>query len=335
MIFLRQSTASQEALMGPFLDDTDGKTAETGLTIANTDIKIWKGGATSEVDKNSGGGTHVAGGRYSVVFDATDSNTVGAFEANVHVAGALPVKLSGHVLEEPVYDALFAPGAGTTAGLPANLIQSLGAAVTNEDGTLASATASTVTFPTTDSAGNSIPDDDRYTFHEIKIVAGTGVGQTVLTTSAGASARQYNVVASTMPVQPDNTSKYVVVGSWNANVTHTEGSSGGAFSNLYHADIGFARDTTNSRDEWTVVFFKNGVPLTAGITSPTIQVVKRADGTDLIASSALTQIGSTGHYKYDASGAERATLGEAVVAVVSGTIDGSARPFRRVVSRDS
>jgi hypothetical protein len=42
MIPLKYGTASQEIPVGPFLDDTDGKTAETGLTISNTDIKIWK-----------------------------------------------------------------------------------------------------------------------------------------------------------------------------------------------------------------------------------------------------------------------------------------------------
>jgi len=79
-MFLRQSTASQEITLGPFLDDTDGKTAETGLTIANTDIKLWKSGGTTESDKNSGGATHIAGGRYYAVLDATDTNTVGMLE---------------------------------------------------------------------------------------------------------------------------------------------------------------------------------------------------------------------------------------------------------------
>jgi hypothetical protein len=54
-MFLRQSTASQEILLGPFVDSTDGVTAETGLTITNTDIKLWKGGTTAEANKNSGG----------------------------------------------------------------------------------------------------------------------------------------------------------------------------------------------------------------------------------------------------------------------------------------
>ena len=107
-MFLRQSTASQEVLLGPFLDDTDGKTAETGLTIANTDIKVWKSGGTTESSKNSGGATHIASGRYYAVLDATDTDTVGPLEINVHVSGALPVRRQFYVLEEAVYDALFA-----------------------------------------------------------------------------------------------------------------------------------------------------------------------------------------------------------------------------------
>jgi hypothetical protein len=52
---LKQSTASQEVVLGPFLDDTDGKTAETGLTIANTDILLHKTGGTTLPAKNRAG----------------------------------------------------------------------------------------------------------------------------------------------------------------------------------------------------------------------------------------------------------------------------------------
>lgn len=104
---------------------------------------------------------------------------------------------------------------------------------------------------------------------------------------------------------------------------------------LYHADIQFTVDEANSQDEYTISWFKNGVRQTSGITSPTIQVVKRVDGTDLIASTALTQIGSTGSYKYDATSAERRDAGEAVLVVVSATIDASVRSFSKLVGRDS
>ena len=108
MFILKQSTASQEVLLGPFLDSTDGATAETGLTIANTDIKLWKAGATSEASKNSGGATHIAAGRYYCVLDATDTDTLGHGEINVSVAGALPVRRAFLVLPAVVYDSLIA-----------------------------------------------------------------------------------------------------------------------------------------------------------------------------------------------------------------------------------
>jgi len=105
-MWLRQSTASQEILLGTFLDSTDGDTAETGLTIANTDIKLWKEGATTEASKNSGGATHIASGRYYAVLDATDSDTLGKLEVNVHVAGALTVRREFMVLPAMIYDSL-------------------------------------------------------------------------------------------------------------------------------------------------------------------------------------------------------------------------------------
>lgn len=105
---LKQSTASQEVPLGYFLDSTDGNTEETALTIANTDIKLWKSGATSLVNKNSGGATHMANGLYYAVLDATDTDTLGPLVIFVHVAGALPVRLECQVLPANVYEALVA-----------------------------------------------------------------------------------------------------------------------------------------------------------------------------------------------------------------------------------
>ena len=105
-IRLKQSTASQEVPLGPFLDSTDGVTPETGLTIANTDIKLWLMGATSLANKNSGGATHMAGGIYYCVLDATDTATLGALVIFISVSGALPVKVECEVVSANVYDAL-------------------------------------------------------------------------------------------------------------------------------------------------------------------------------------------------------------------------------------
>ena len=106
MMFLKKSTASQTILLGTFLDSTDGVTPETGLTIANTDIKLFKSGATAEASKNSGGAFHMDGGRYYATLDATDTDTTGLLEINVSVAGALPVRRSYTVLAASVYTSL-------------------------------------------------------------------------------------------------------------------------------------------------------------------------------------------------------------------------------------
>lgn len=107
-IYLKQSTAGQEIPLGHFLDSTDGDTEETGLTIANTDIKLWKFGATALANKNSGGATHISNGIYYAVLDATDTNTLGSLVVFVHVAGALAVKVECVVLAANVYDSLIA-----------------------------------------------------------------------------------------------------------------------------------------------------------------------------------------------------------------------------------
>lgn len=103
---------------------------------------------------------------------------------------------------------------------------------------------------------------------------------------------------------------------------------------VYHAAIELTVDDANSQDEYTITWFKNGVRVTSGITDPTIQVVKRADGTDLIASATPTEIGSTGSYKHDET-TNRLTAGEAALCIVGATIDGSARSFEDIVGRDS
>lgn len=108
-----------------------------------------------------------------------------------------------------------------------------------------------------------------------------------------------------------------------------------ALADLYHADIQFTRDQANNQDEWTVSWLKNGVMVTTGITTPTIKATKRVDGTDLFAATAMTQIGTTGAYKLDQTGANRVTIGEAVLVVASATIDAATRAFPRLISRDS
>lgn len=162
----------------------------------------------------------------------------------------------------------------------------------------------------------SVDFDSRTGLNNVRVVASSGNGFT--------SGSNVSLVITTGTVNGESVVGYEV-GSFSIE---------NRLADLYHADIQFTRDQGNTQDEWTVTWFKNGVRVTSGITSPTIQVVKRVDGTDLVSSVAMTQVGSTGSYKYDET-TNRVTLGEAVLAIASATIDGSTRSFTRLIGRDS
>ena len=109
-MFIKQSTAYTFRL-GPFLDDTDGKTAETGLTIEDSHIRVSKAGANF-IDKNeTTNAAHDEAGFYVVILDATDTNAVGELQIAVHMSGALPVFKTFQVVEEAIYASLFAASA--------------------------------------------------------------------------------------------------------------------------------------------------------------------------------------------------------------------------------
>ena len=109
-MFIKQSTA-YTFRFGPFVDDTDGKTAETGLTIEDSHVRVSKAGGNF-VDKNeSSNSAHDEAGFYVVVLDTTDTNTVGELQIAAHISGALPVFKTFQVVEEAIYDALFAGSA--------------------------------------------------------------------------------------------------------------------------------------------------------------------------------------------------------------------------------
>lgn len=105
MILLKQSTAAT-IKMGPFLDDTDGKTAETGLTIAQADIRLSKNGGDIAQSNNVAGATHDELGYYGVPLDTTDTGTLGNLRVAIHESGALPVWQDFMVVTANVYDTL-------------------------------------------------------------------------------------------------------------------------------------------------------------------------------------------------------------------------------------
>jgi hypothetical protein len=102
----------------------------------------------------------------------------------------------------------------------------------------------------------------------------------------------------------------------------------------YQCKVWMFSDDAASTDRYGVAFFKNTEPHVTGITSPTIQVFKWSDGTDLIASTALTQIGSTGTYRKDEA-SNRITAGAGYMAKITATIDGASRTWLQPIGRDS
>jgi len=103
MLYLKQSTAITLKI-GPFLDDTDGKTAETSLTIAQTDVRLSKNGGNIAQKTESTSCTHDELGIYGCPIDATDTDTLGRLQLWVHKSGALPVWHEYMVVTANVYD---------------------------------------------------------------------------------------------------------------------------------------------------------------------------------------------------------------------------------------
>ncbi len=103
--WLKQSTAVDIAL-GPFVDSTDGFTAETALTLSQADIRLKKNaGAWAQVN-DATSATHEENGWYEKELDATDTNTLGILIVAVNETGALPVWREFMVVPANVYDSL-------------------------------------------------------------------------------------------------------------------------------------------------------------------------------------------------------------------------------------
>ncbi len=185
MIYLRQATASQEVVLPCMTDETDGFTAESGLTISASDIKIWMSGTTTLASKNSGGATNISGGWYSLVLDATDTATLGSGAIFVHEGGARPVHLYFTILPANVYDSLIL---GTDL-LDANTAQWLGTAC---------ATPTVAGVPEVDATywnGSAVATPDTAGHPKVTIKDGTGTGE--INTNAGAIALVDLVTATT------------------------------------------------------------------------------------------------------------------------------------------
>ena len=139
---LKQGTAAT-IVLGPFLDDTDGKTAETALTIAQADVRLSKNAAAFAQVGESTSATHMENGYYSKPLNTTDTGTLGILTVAVAETGALPVRQDYSVVTGQEWDRMF-----QTTGAVANL------------GILDRGTATAATSTTLTLAGSSTFADD-------------------------------------------------------------------------------------------------------------------------------------------------------------------------------
>jgi hypothetical protein len=111
MTDLKQSTAVTVKL-GPFVDATDGSTAETALTIQKADVRLSKNGgnmaaASADQGASDAGAPHDELGDYDISLDATDTATLGRLRVLVKEAGALVVWRDFMVQPANVWDSLY------------------------------------------------------------------------------------------------------------------------------------------------------------------------------------------------------------------------------------
>jgi len=104
--FLKEDVAVT-ILLGPFVDEANGYSLESGLTISSSDVKITKNSGNM-LGKDEGSSCQYEGsGMYKCPLGATDTSDVGILNVNVVESGARPVSQTYLVLPANVYDALF------------------------------------------------------------------------------------------------------------------------------------------------------------------------------------------------------------------------------------
>jgi hypothetical protein len=132
MRILKQSTAAT-LVLGPFVDATDGVTAETGLTISQSDVRLSKNAGTFAQKGDATSCTHMENGYYSCPLSTADTGTAGILTVAVAESGALPVVVEYTVVAADVYDALVSDtGGGILADAAASIgARSLGSAYSN------------------------------------------------------------------------------------------------------------------------------------------------------------------------------------------------------------
>lgn len=106
-MWLRKSTAFS-FMAGPFMNASDGVTANSSITFASANIQVSKnGGNFSNTSAASPSMPHVKDGYYNCPLTATDTGSVGPLRVEFSLGNAVcPVWHDFMVVPEQVYDSL-------------------------------------------------------------------------------------------------------------------------------------------------------------------------------------------------------------------------------------
>jgi hypothetical protein len=214
-IYLKQSTATT-IVVGPMVDETDGKTDETGLTISHSDVLLWKQGGTGMSAKNeSSSATHRSNGCYTVPLDTTDTNTLGQLIVSVHEVGALPVRHDFQVMPANAWDSLFGADKLQVDAVELNSVAASAANLEKSASVILRGTVDTTNFSptTTQFEADDITEAtaDHYKGRVIVFTSGALLGQaTSISAYALATGRGHFTIAA-LTESPANDSTFVIV----------------------------------------------------------------------------------------------------------------------------
>lgn len=227
MKILKASTATT-VLLGPFVDETDGKTAETALTVTSSEVLLWKQGGTTMAAKSEASSlTHRSNGYYTCQLDTTDTGTVGVLHITVHEAGALPVKDTYYVVHANVYDSWLSNSSlgprVNVVGWDASAVATPSVAgvpevdVTHFNGTAGTFASGRPEVNSTHWAGTAVATPDTAGYPKVTVKSGSGTGEVSLS-SGGVTLSTSGLNAVADQVWDEAMSGHVTGGSFGAAV---------------------------------------------------------------------------------------------------------------------
>lgn len=348
------------------VDSTDLVTPETGLAYGDLTVEYCAAGGSSWTSYSPGAGQfpEVGDGDYWLQIGADEFSAEGLYFVHIECAGCADVHFVVRVRDKLVSELI--DDVGTLLTNVAALITGVNVATFDmgaltsaaiSSGAITAAALATGAITADKIAASAITADKIATAALIAAKFGAGaidsnaLGNNAITSAkiaAGAigntqiaddalSAGKFDETTAFPLTAADSGSTAVARTGADADTLETISDQldtvTAATGDIYVAHIHLQIDDPESKDRYSVRFFKNAELVTAGITTPTITVTDDTGTTVLITAQALTDQGS-GRLLYTATGAERTVAGTPYEASVTATIDGSPRTFARKVGRD-